>query len=33
MSEDEIGVASARLQVLADSFEGHYDGWEAKVTR
>jgi Regulator of ribonuclease activity B len=32
-SEDEIGAASARLQMLADSFEGNYDGWEAKVTR
>ena len=32
-SEDEIGAANARLQMLADSFEGNYDGWEAKVTR
>jgi hypothetical protein len=32
-SEDEIGAASARLQLLADSFEGNYDGWEAKVTK
>jgi Regulator of ribonuclease activity B len=32
-SEDEISSVSKRLQTLADSLDGDYDGWEAKVTR
>jgi hypothetical protein len=32
-TEKAIRLASTRLQGLADSLEGDYDGWEAKVTR